>query len=64
MATKLKPDRRRDLRTMRFLQRALSNLFNLFFRDLREPTRLWPWWQLFLYGGAVALCFVALSRLG
>ena len=49
---------------MRFLQRALSNLFNLFFRDLREPTRLWPWWQLFLYGGAVVLCFVALSRLG
>ena len=49
---------------MRHLQRWLSDVFNLFVRDQADPERLWPWWELCLYGGVVVGCFVVLTRLG
>ena len=49
---------------MRYLQRGLSDLLNLFIHDPDDPEHLWPWWELGLYGGIVGACLVALSPVG
>lgn len=51
-----------DLRTMRIIQRALSDVLNIFFHDYTDPERLWPWWELFIYAGVLVGIFVVLSK--
>lgn len=45
------------------LQRSLSDILNLVFRDLDDPERLWPWPMLLTVGTLLLLLLGALVYL-